>query len=304
MGEQNKLQLLKSLKLFSRIPDDQLENLSQFLTTVDYADGAEVFAEGSPGDSLYFISQGHVRIAKKLRSQEDSAPSYKELAVLGPGDCFGEMVLIDAVTRSADALAAGEVTLCRLGRDELNRWLESHPVLAMGFFAQIVQVLSGRLRRSSNELTLLLDLSQLLLEPFPNAKVLIQKVMERLFPYLEGDWCAGAFVYNEFNDEMELIHVSGEFQSAGEAAQSPASPAGSAWVDDSTYQVVFPGKRRSMGYIVFHRAAPLDPEDRHELSRTLTTIARLTTAALENIAYRTEDDLRSRLRKNLQAGAY
>ncbi|HBL16351.1 MAG TPA: hypothetical protein DD417_06220 [Elusimicrobia bacterium] len=214
------------------------------------------------------------------------------------------MVLIDAVTRSADALAAGEVTLCRLGRDELNRWLESHPVLAMGFFAQIVQVLSGRLRRSSNELTLLLDLSQLLLEPFPNAKVLIQKVMERLFPYLEGDWCAGAFVYNEFNDEMELIHVSGEFQSAGEAAQSPASPAGSAWVDDSTYQVVFPGKRRSMGYIVFHRAAPLDPEDRHELSRTLTTIARLTTAALENIAYRTEDDLRSRLRKNLQAGAY
>src|SRR4051812_44309863 len=106
MPKEDKLRLLKSLYLLRRIPDDQLRKLSEFLTFVEYKDGATIFQEGSPGDALYFVSSGHVRIAKRLEPANPSA-GHKELALLGAGHCFGEMALIEAEARSADAFAQG-----------------------------------------------------------------------------------------------------------------------------------------------------------------------------------------------------
>ncbi|MFA5137815.1 MAG: cyclic nucleotide-binding domain-containing protein [Elusimicrobiota bacterium] len=302
MADADKLQLLKSLKLLSSIPDAELRALGEFLVDERFEDGRTIFEEGTKGDTLYFISTGHVRIAKKLRAQGGERTSYKELAVLGPGDCFGEMAMIEELARSADAIAQGETTLFRLGRDGLSRWLVSNPSLAMGFFAQLVHVLSGRLRRSSNELTLLFDLSRLLLEPFESPKTLLGRVMERLMRYLEGDWSAGAYIYNEFNDEMDLVDVEGSFRDVADKLPIDSAPERSAWADDATYQVIFPGKKRVMGYLAFHSSTPLDAEERNEIGRTFTTTARLITSALENIGYRTEEDFRARLKKNIQAG--
>jgi CRP-like cAMP-binding protein len=302
MADADRLRLLKSLKLLSSIPDSELRALGEYLVDERFEDGRTIFEEGTKGDTLYFISAGHVRIAKKLRAQEGGESSYKELAVLGPGDCFGEMAMIEELARSADAIAQGETTLLRLERDGLSRWLVANPSLAMGFFAQLVHVLSGRLRRSSNELTLLFDMSQLLLEPFDSPKTLLDGVMGRLMRYLEGDWSAGAYVYNEFNDEMDLVDVEGRFRDVADKLPVRRAPAASAWVDDSTYQVIFPGKTRVMGHLVFHNGAPMDAEERNELGRTLTTTARLVTSALENIGYRTEEDFRARLQKNIQTG--
>ncbi|MFH2202438.1 MAG: cyclic nucleotide-binding domain-containing protein [Elusimicrobiota bacterium] len=299
MDDQEKLGLLKTVKLLSSIPDDQLTKLGDFLVPENFSDGGIVFEEGSQGDSLYFISQGHVRIAKKLRTQDKKETTFKELAILGPGDCFGEMALIEKVSRSADAIASGDSVLLRLGRSELDAWLKSNPELAMGFFAQLVEVLSGRLRNSSNELTLLYDLSQLLLESFESPKDLLDRVMTRIMQYLEGDWSAGAYVYNEFNAEMDLIDVEGDYESVKDSLPISESPHSSSWTDDSTYQVIFPGKKRVMGFLIFHRQPPLDGEERNEFTRTMTTTARLITSALENIGYRTEDAMRARLQKNV-----
>ncbi|MBU2613779.1 cyclic nucleotide-binding domain-containing protein [Patescibacteria group bacterium] len=302
MDSTEKLKLLKTVKLLSSIPDDQLVKLGDFLAPEDFADGSTIFEEGSPGDSLYFISNGHVRIAKKLRTKEKTETRFKELAILGPGNCFGEMALIEKVSRSADAIASGDTVLLRLGRAELDEWLKSNPELAMGFFAQLVEMLSGRLRNSSNELTLLFDLSHLLLEAFASPKELLDKVMTRIMQYLVGDWSAGAYVYNEFNAEMDLIDVEGDYNDVKDSLTIDEKPKTSRWTDDATYQVIFPGKKRMMGYLVFHRKTPLDGEEQNEFTRTMTTTARLITSALENIAYRTEDVLRARLKKSASLG--
>ena len=299
----DKIQLLKSLKLLHGIPDDQLGTLGEFLTPRTFADGDAVFEEGTKGSSLFFITDGNVRIAKQLRSTGGGAASYKELALLGPGDCFGEMAIIESeAPRSASAIAAGPAVLFELEREQLHRWLAAHPQLAMGFFSRLVAMLSGRLRRSSNELTLLFDLSNLLLEAFPSATAMFDKAMPRIMQYLEGEWVAGAYLYNQFNDEMDLVDTEGDY--AAVAARLAVNPAASqnAWLDASTYQVVFPGKKRAMGSIVFHRSKPLDKEETNEAARTLTTTARLIAASLENISWRSEDDMRARLKKNIQAG--
>jgi CRP-like cAMP-binding protein len=302
---EDKLSFLKSIRLFSRIPDDQLKTLGEFLTTETFQDGGVVFEEGSPGDSLYFVSSGNVVIAKKLRSDEDPSDGIarKDLAVLGPGDCFGEMALLEAdQPRSADALARGETSLCRLGRAELSKWLEANPQLAIGFFAQLVELLSSRLRHSSNELTLLFDLSSLLLEPFSSVKELLDKFMRRRMQYLEGDWCSGAYVYNEFNDEMDLVDVEGDFKTVEDSLNIPPAGTGNHWIDDRTYQVIFPGEKRCMGYIVFHRKNALDDEEKNEVARTLTTTARLVTSALVQLNFRLENEMRDRLSSNRQTG--
>jgi len=299
----DKTQLLKSLKLLNGIPEDQLGTLGEFLTARNFADGAPVFEEGTKGSSLFFITDGNVRIAKQLRSSEGATASYKELALLGPGDCFGEMAIMESeAPRSASAIAAGETVLFELERDQLHRWLGAHPQLAMGFFSRLVAMLSGRLRRSSNEQTLLFDLSNLLLEAFPSATAMFDKSMPRIMQYLEGEWVSGAYLYNQFNDEMDLVDTEGDYAPVAEKLKVNPAAASNAWLDGSTYQVVFPGKKRAMGSIVFHRSKPLDKEEMNEAARTLTTTARLIAASLENISWRSEDDMRARLKKNTQAG--
>lgn len=303
MADASALKFLKSVRLLAGLPEDRLQELAGLLKPETHADGAAVFEEGGPGDSLYFVSSGHVRIAKKIPA-EDGRTDYKELAVVGPGGCFGEMALVESVRRSADAIASGETALLRLGRAEFEAWLrkKADPLLAMQLFTGIVEVVSANLRRSSNELTLLFDLSQLLLEPFRSPKDLLDKVLRRLRRYLEGDWRAGAYVYNEFNDEMALVDAEGPFQAEG--LGFGMAPSGNAWAGDSVYQVVFPGRQRAMGFLVFHWPAPLEPEEKNEKARTLTTVGRLVAAALENLAYRTDEELRSRLKANIQSGTF
>src|SRR5207245_2197905 len=106
--------------------------------------------------------------------------------------------------------AAGSVVVFELDRADLDRWLKSHPEFAMDFFAKLVQIQSRRLRRTSSELTLLYDLSQLLLDQALTGKALLSQVVERVTRHMEGAWAAWAYLYNPYNDEMEFIGSCGE----------------------------------------------------------------------------------------------
>jgi len=300
MDPKEKLQLLRSVRLLDQIPEKQLCALGEFLSPVAAADGAVIFAEGAKGDSLYFVSSGRVRISKRV-----SAGELKDLAILGPGDCFGEMAMVDDVVRSAQAAAIGPTQLFRLGREDMNRWLKSHPELAVDFFAELVQVLSRRLRRTSNELTLIYDLSHMLLEPLDSGKALLSKVLAHVVPHLEGTWSAGAHLYNVFNDEMDFVAGCGPHDFAGEQGKlPPVKETRSIWLDDHVYYVSLPGEKRPHGYLIFHSEADLKDDQRTEVGRTLTTVAQLLTSALENINHRVEDGLRERLKQKTTHGAY
>ncbi|MBI3551325.1 MAG: cyclic nucleotide-binding domain-containing protein [Elusimicrobia bacterium] len=291
--DQEKLKLLKSLHLLDQIPENQLSTLERFLKPVVLKDGAVLFEEGSKGESLYFVQDGRVKISKKVAGAE-----FKDLAIMGRGDCFGEMAVIEAVTRSARACASGDTVVFELKRDDLNGWLKENPRLAMGFFAQLVQVQSQRLRRASNEIALLFDLSNMLLEPCPSGKELLAKVLSRVVPHLQGDWAAAAYLYNVFNDEMDFVASQGESDFNELASKLPrATETRSVWLDDSSYYVSLPGSNRPHGYLLFRAKGSLSEDARVELGRALTTVARLLTSALENINFRTEDALRARLSK-------
>ncbi len=107
-----------------------------------YSDGDIIFQEGQVSDMAFVIVEGHVKIAK---SHEKGAVP---LAVLGPGELFGEMGVLDGGTRSATALAQGAVTLKAIPGETFLDNLKSDPDMALAVMGRLVQ----RLRVADNML--------------------------------------------------------------------------------------------------------------------------------------------------------
>src|SRR5579859_3719854 len=129
MDLQQKLSHLSSLSIWKHVPADKLRLLADCLRPESHKAESVVFEEGSKGDGLYFISSGHIRIRKKM-TMPDGSTAHKELALLGPGDCVGEMTLFDELPRSAQALAFDECVLLKLGRAEIIDWLKANPTIS------------------------------------------------------------------------------------------------------------------------------------------------------------------------------
>ncbi|OGS42569.1 MAG: hypothetical protein A2506_12905 [Elusimicrobia bacterium RIFOXYD12_FULL_66_9] len=291
MDTYERLRLLRSLELFDQYSEERLQALASYLEPLSLEDGAQVFAEGSSGDGLYFVASGRVRITKRL-----SDAGEKDLASVGPGDCLGEMALLDDIPRSASAYAKGPTELLSLKRADLKRWLASDPSLAMEFFAELVQVQSRRLRRTSDEVALLYDLSQLLLAKVSGPKELLTRALDRVLPHLQGEWSAEARVYNTFEDEMDLAARRGETLGPDGPEPAPKTAADESWSDGDTLALVLRAPKRLLALLRLRSRTPLDDAKRAEAARTLGAVARLLTSALENLDFRNDEALRERLR--------
>ena len=106
--------------------------------TMVVAAGAVIFEEGDKGDCAYFVSSGNVKIACL-----DSNGINRTLALVGPGEIFGEMALLDQSVRSASAIAADSVVLYIIERDEVQQLMHDVPQLSIW----MLNVMARRLRR-------------------------------------------------------------------------------------------------------------------------------------------------------------
>jgi sigma-B regulation protein RsbU (phosphoserine phosphatase) len=119
------------------LTDDQFAALGRELEERRLRPGEVILEEGDEGDSLYLISSGRVRIAKRDNSGHETV-----LALLHPGDFFGELELIDGRPRAARAIATDDCVLYALRRPVFEKLLRANPAL----HGRLLQVLSVRLR--------------------------------------------------------------------------------------------------------------------------------------------------------------
>lgn len=129
-----KVLFLKSIDLFSQIPGEELSQIALITDEVLFDAGDEIFREGDPGQTLYFILDGRVRI--------HSMGVAEDLATLGERAVFGEMALLDSEPRSASATAVSDVACLKIERDDFNEILTEKGEIAQG----IIKVLTRRLR--------------------------------------------------------------------------------------------------------------------------------------------------------------
>jgi CRP-like cAMP-binding protein len=281
---------LRAGELFRHLPEAGLAQLAAALAVREVPAGAVVYEEGSPGDALFLLTAGDVHIDKRVETG-----GRVELARLAPGDVFGDLALIDRVPRAARAVAHTDATILVLDHESLGRWLRSDAPTAVGFFVELLRLLSRRLRRSYGQVILLSELSQLALQPFEGEAEFVQAALDVLIPHLEGDWSVAVFLRDPFDEPTERVGTAGPHpESLPETA--PAGEAEHRWLDDATFCVALTGASPvAVGSLVARCHAALAPREKAEAEVALAAAGRLLASALLNIRHDTEERLRARL---------
>lgn len=132
--------LLASVSLFSTLDEEDLDVLLEVTTTKRLAAKETLFRKGDPGNQLYGILSGSMKVSATGSDGKDVLFTH-----MGPGEVIGEISLLDGGARSASAMAVEATELLTLHRRELIPFLEGHPHAAIG----LASVLAARVRRLS-----------------------------------------------------------------------------------------------------------------------------------------------------------
>ncbi len=138
---QRRRELLASTPLFGSIPATLLDELAVKAKTIRLDARETIFSKGDPGDRLYLVTKGLVRIG--VLSAEGREVTYGMIRV---GELFGEIAVLDGGARSADATAMEATDLLALERKDVTGFLQRHPNQAL----HLLKVLCDRVRRADD----------------------------------------------------------------------------------------------------------------------------------------------------------
>jgi len=190
---------LKQIAVLRVMDEDALARLAAALEEMEFADGHAIFVEGDPGDSMYFIVKGRVRIEK--RAQGASALN-KTLTVLDSGDYFGEMALLDQKPRSASAVASGSAKVLRLSKAAFDEMQRTSSAVGMNVLFAMIRTSSERIRRLSTQVVVYDEVGKAIGEA-ADLQSLLDVILQQLFSATHADWGL-LLLRSQFSDGLEL----------------------------------------------------------------------------------------------------
>jgi CRP-like cAMP-binding protein len=140
-------QVLRNIRLFETLHEHELDTLGKICRAEQVAGGTVIFKEGDAGERFYCVITGVVRISKLIPNVGEEA-----LAVLGPGDHFGDMSLFDNSARSAQAIANEDAELISISKAELDKVLLMDRELGYKLLLAFNRTLSKRLREANERM--------------------------------------------------------------------------------------------------------------------------------------------------------
>jgi CRP-like cAMP-binding protein len=149
------IKYLKKLPLFEGLPEGIINEMAQEVTTRKLAKDEILFHRGGPGDSLFVVRTGWVKI-----TTVDGDGDELVLNHCGPSEVIGEMALIDEEPRSASVIALSPVEVIELKRDTFMEALYKQPLLAV----DVMRNLSGRIRYATTYIEKAIELSHRIAE--------------------------------------------------------------------------------------------------------------------------------------------
>src|SRR6202046_1915395 len=138
----SKLAVLRGHSIFCDLDAGAFEQLCRYAKHATLKRGATIFSKGDPGNSLIAVISGTVKISI---SSPDGRTAI--LNLIGPGEIFGEVAVLDGQARTADAIANTNCEILVVDRREFLPFLQSQPALAMKF----IELLCTRLRWTSDQ---------------------------------------------------------------------------------------------------------------------------------------------------------
>jgi CRP-like cAMP-binding protein len=131
------------MQMFRYLSYKELVRVSTIAEMIELDADQVVFSAGQPGDAMYVVLSGSVRLTK----------GDKLVAELGKGHHFGEMALVDRSVRSLTATAAEGTRLVVISRKDFYDIIKREPASAVKMLWSFVQVLGQRLRKTTNDLS-------------------------------------------------------------------------------------------------------------------------------------------------------
>lgn len=143
MTDYNNVRYLKKIYLFARLSDEELNEIASLTLERRYQKGRIIFVEGEPGEAIYFLKSGLIKVSK-----QDGEGREHTLHYVNPGDVFGEVVLFDAggYPATAEVVEDAEVGLVR-NRD-MDRVLIKNP----GMTLEMLKIMARRLRNAQQQI--------------------------------------------------------------------------------------------------------------------------------------------------------
>lgn len=149
---------LSEVVVFHGLDTKQLESILGISSMQQFDQDAVIFKEGDPGEELFLILNGKIRISRQLAGV---GVGEEALAVLEPTQAFGEMAVIeDDVVRSATATAHEPCSMLVLKKKAFQRLLRHNHDLAYIVLSNVVKLLSNRLRTTNDKVILALASGQ------------------------------------------------------------------------------------------------------------------------------------------------
>jgi CRP/FNR family transcriptional regulator, cyclic AMP receptor protein len=148
----SKLEILRKHPIFSDLKPDAFDQLCRYVKHSRLKRGVTIFSKGDPGNCLYAVISGTVKISTSSAEGRSAI-----LNLIGTGEVFGEIALLDDRERTTDAIANSDCELFVIDRREFIPFLHDQPALAMKF----IKLLCARLRRTSEHV------EQIILQDLP-----------------------------------------------------------------------------------------------------------------------------------------
>jgi CRP-like cAMP-binding protein len=133
----DKFSVLRQHPLFRDLEPSALEQLCCYVKSRTVRRGATIFSKGDPGNNLFAVRSGTVKIGVSSSDGRDAI-----FNLIGAGEMFGEVALLDGRARTAYAVATTDCDLLVIDRREFVPFLQSQPLLAM----KLIELLCSRLR--------------------------------------------------------------------------------------------------------------------------------------------------------------
>lgn len=317
------LDRLGAIPFFSEVPLDVRRPLAEKFVEESVPAGETIFSEGDEGDALFFIADGRVSIQKTVDKKKRSV---KTLSILGPGDFFGEMALLEKAPRWASAVAQAPTALLSLSAEDLRSWLSDDAKVPLRLFLPFVQSLNARLRQSTREMILLFDVGGVLAQNL-DASSLATQLLDVLTRGFDDPVSACFYLWNEFSGEYDAVVQLGSWGGHGRRSRSDADPLfhwmaekgecvlSLDWESDSRFdentRSLWPrfksllaapvtGERRPIGHVVFGH----EDEGGYFTAtqrRVLAGVVNLVAPAFENASLRLERISQERLTRARQS---
>lgn len=204
---------LSKLKLFAGVSPAALARLGEAMEEKNFGPNETVIREGEKTGSLFVIAGGAVSVEAHS----------KVVARLGSDEFFGEMAFLGNEAHSATVTATEKTAVYVLPRSAVDQLIKREPTAAIDQMSALFAVVSGRLRRTTEELVTVFDVARLI-GGTNDFNQLVRSVLERVAGPLGKDVSAAFYRWNPFNDEYGLVSALGPEKHSFPVAIEISSP--------------------------------------------------------------------------------